>query len=548
MKAVLAQLNPVVGDLAGNLALAERTLARVQAVQPDLVVFPELFVTGYPPRDLLEREWFVDRAEAALGRLVELSARFPGVGVLAGAVVRSGRLSGRPLQNVAVLCEGGRELFRQAKSLLPTYDVFDEARYFEPAESVRVFRYRGETLGVSVCEDAWNAPELWGRQLYQFDPLAEAAKQGATLLVNISASPFTVGKQGTRYGLYQRHARRLVVPVVFVDQVGANDELVFDGSSMAFDRSGRHVCLLPPFAEATAVVDTGAGGTEDRIQPRPDIELVHDALVLGIGDYARKCGFGKAVLGLSGGIDSAVTCCLAVAALGPENVLGVTMPSEYSSAGSVEDSRRLARNLGIELSMMPISGVYRSYLEVLRTSLAGRPEDVTEENIQARVRGNILMALSNRHGHLVLTTGNKSELAVGYCTMYGDMSGGLAVLADVPKTMVYDLARYLNRERELVPASSIEKPPSAELRSNQTDQDTLPPYPVLDAILERYVDEGQAPGEIAEAGFDPAVVDWVVRQVDRNEYKRRQAAPGLKVTAKAFGMGRRFPVAARYEH
>lgn len=548
MRVTLVQVNPVVGDLSGNLAIARRVIQSVAEQGTDMVVFPELFVTGYPPRDLLERSWFVERAEAVLADYARLSAEFPGIGLVLGAVTKTRRSRGRPLENVALLFYEGREVFRQAKSLLPNYDVFDEVRYFEPAESVAVFPFKDEILGLSVCEDAWNTAEIWGRSLYDFDPLSHAVSQGATLLINVSASPFDIHKPGTRFRLFSAHASRLGVPIVFVDQVGANDELVFDGASMALDSQGCPICLLPLFEEAVVTVETTGVGTKALPDLHPVPSLVYQALVLGIRDYVRKCGFSRVVLGLSGGIDSAVVCCLAVAALGRENVVAVTMPSDYSSAGSVEDSQRLAERLGIEFLIIPIKGIFHSYLSELGFFGSDSTIDVTVENIQARIRGNILMAFSNRHGYLVLTTGNKSELAVGYCTLYGDMSGGLAVLADVPKTMVYELAAYINRDGEVIPEEVIRKPPSAELRPNQTDQDTLPPYPVLDAILERYVEAGMSPQEMILEGFDPATVHWVVGRVDRSEHKRRQAAPGLRVTQRAFGMGRRFPIAARYEH
>ena len=546
MKIVLAQLNPVVGDLAGNVGRLRAVMDGAAACRPDLVVFPELFLCGYPPRDLLARQWFVERVELALAEVAGLSARYTETGIVVGAVVRSCEASGKGLHNAAVLFSGGQELFRQAKSLLPTYDVFDEARYFDPAGSVRTIEFQGETLGLSICEDAWNAPGLWECPPYSRDPISELAKAGATVLVNISASPFTADKEDLRYRLMSGHARKHGLPMAFVNQVGGNDELVFDGASMAFDRLGRPQRLLPAFREAVELVETGSEGSPDEPRRRERIELVHDALVLGVRDYVRKCGFASAVIGLSGGIDSAVTACIAVAALGKENVLGVTMPSEFSSTGSVEDSRALAASLGIGLRVVPIGPVYSEYLRMLAPEFAGRKPDVTEENIQARIRGNILMAFSNKLGSLVLSTGNKSELAVGYCTLYGDMSGGMCVLSDVPKTMVYELAHYINREREMIPAATITKPPSAELRPNQTDQDTLPPYDVLDAIIERYVDDGQSAGEIVEAGFAAETVSWVIRTINRNEYKRRQAATGIKVTGKAFGIGWRMPLAARY--
>jgi len=548
MKIALAQLNPTVGDLSGNLALLERCLNEVQAQTPDLVVFPEMFLVGYPPRDLLERDWFIDRAEQALEHVRELSRRYSSTGIIVGTVVYTGQKTGKRLFNVAVLMSQGRELFRQAKSLLPTYDVFDEARYFQPALKTNIVQFQGEKLGITICEDAWNSPELSGMPSYHFDPVAQLAQLGATLLINIAASPFWVGKPTTRFRLLSAHARHHRLPLLFLNQVGGNDELIFDGQSMVFDSAGNLRLLLPPFRPAVSIFDTTQPGEPVGFAEPEPIELVHDALVLGIRDYVRKCGFTKVVLGLSGGIDSAVTCCLAVRALGKENVLGVTMPSEYSSPGSIADSKQLAQNLGIELLVIPISAAYHSYLGMLKEVFAGRAMDVTEENIQARIRGNILMAISNKFGHLVLNTGNKSELAVGYCTLYGDMTGGLSVLADVPKTMVYQLAAYINRHGAVIPPASIEKPPSAELRPNQKDQDLLPPYEVLDHIIRRYVDEGASPEDIVAEGVDEQMVLWTVRAIDKNEFKRRQAAPGIKVTAKAFGMGRRFPVAARLEH
>ena len=555
MRIVLAQLNPVVGDVSGNVLRVEQTLDQAGGLKPDLVVFPELILTGYPPRDLLARNWFIDRVEAGLADVARISARFPEIGIIVGAPVRSLGGPGRGLLNAAILLAGGKEQFRQAKSLLPTYDVFDETRYFDPADKVQPASFGGEVLGLSVCEDAWtwptgsaedNLPDMRGRAEYDRDPLAELASAGATVLVNISASPFAVGKEAVRKRLVAGHSTRHHLPFVFVNQVGGNDDLVFDGRSMAFDRQGRPQLALRPFQEEIAVVETGASGAESNYVELDQIESIHDALVLGVRDYVRKCGFKKVVLGLSGGIDSAVVCCLAAAALGPENVLGITMPSEYSSRGSVEDSRRLAENLGIEFREVGIGEAYHAYLSLLEREFAGRKPDTTEENLQARVRGNILMAISNKLGHLVLATGNKSELAVGYCTLYGDMSGGLCVLADVPKTAVYVLANYINRQRETITAPIIRKPPSAELRPNQVDQDTLPPYDVLDAIIAGYVDEGLSMDQIVAAGHDRKTVEWVIQAVNRNEYKRRQAAPGLKVTSRAFGTGWRMPIAARY--
>jgi NAD+ synthase (glutamine-hydrolysing) len=542
----MAQLNPTIGDFAGNVEKLERTLAACANEAPDLVVFPELYLCGYPPRDLLERAWFIYQSMDAVTRVREVSRRYPGMGLLVGVPLPTNRLTGKGLYNAALLIEDGRVLQQQNKSLLPTYDVFDEARYFDPAQTTSVVPFHGERLGISICEDAWTDPELWLRPPYDFDPIGALAEAGATTLVNISASPFWAGKEEIRYRLLSNHARKHGLPLVFVNQVGANDELVFDGRSLYLDRSGSPCAVFPSFAERVQTVDTDRSDCVEVYQAQSTIGSVHQALVLGIRDYLRKTGFRQVVLGLSGGIDSALTCALAVAALGPENVIGVTMPAPYSSSGSVEDSRQLARNLGIRLLEIPISEVFAAYLKTLTPFLEGRAPDVTEENIQSRIRGNTLMALSNKFGYLVLTTGNKSELAVGYCTLYGDMSGGLAVIADVPKTMVYELARYMNRNGEIIPQASLTKPPSAELRPNQTDQDTLPPYDILDGILKLYVDEGRSLAEIVEQGYERETVRWVLRAVDRNEYKRWQAAPGLKVTSKAFGMGRRMPVAARY--
>ncbi len=546
MKVAIAQLNPVVGDFDGNLAKLRSVLEKTQATAPDLVVLPELFLCGYPPRDLLTRRWFVERGEQALTAAVELTGHYPATAVLFGAVATSRQACGRGLYNVAVMAFQGRELLRQPKSLLPTYDVFDEARYFDPASESRIVEFRGERIGVTICEDAWNPADTDKKQPYCRDPVTELATAGATLLVNLAASPFTVGKEDMRYRLFASHARRWGVPFVFVNQIGGNDDLVFDGFSMAFDRTGRCQHVSPAFEEDITVVDTESVGRIGEPVQQDRIALVHNALVLGVRDYVRKCGFRNVVIGLSGGIDSAVTACIAVAALGSDAVLGVTMPSEFSSAGSVEDSRCLAQRLGIRFLTIPIQQVVAAYRQALEPEFAGLAPDTTEENIQARVRGNILMALANKAGRMVLSTGNKSELAVGYCTLYGDMSGGLAVIGDVPKTMVYQLASYINRHREVIPAATISKPPSAELKPNQRDQDTLPPYDVLDEIISRYVDQGQSVAEIVAAGFEQDTVDWVVRAIARSEFKRKQAAPSIKVTDRAFGTGWRMPIAARY--
>ena len=546
MKITIAQLNPTVGDVAGNVARARAVFEQAAHDRADLVVFTELYLAGYPPRDLLNRCWFIDEVHASVEALVEASRLHPETGLLVGLPLQTGKHIGRGLYNGALLIHNGKIIGEARKSLLPTYDVFDEDRYFDRANGNEPIEFKGEKLGITICEDAWNDPELWPRQrMYDFDPVETIVKKGATILLNISASPFNVGKEQVRYRLISRHAARHQVPFVYANQVGGNDELIFDGRSFAFDAAGKPLAVFPSFSEHVGTVDTSQAGSPDLFCPQTHIASVHDALVLGICDYLRKCGFGKCVVGLSGGIDSAVTCCLAAEALGTPNVLTLGMPSHYSSTGSVEDARLLAHNLGLQFEIVPIKNIVDGYMGTLHNLFEGTPPGVAEENIQSRIRGNLLMAMSNKYGSLVLTTGNKSEIAVGYCTLYGDMSGGLSVLSDVPKTMVYELAHYINREREIIPQSSITKPPSAELRPNQTDQDTLPEYEILDQILQLYVEEDLCPAEIVERGFAAETVKWVITTIDRNEYKRRQAAPGLKVTSKAFGVGRRMPVAAK---
>lgn len=548
MKVTIAQLNPTVGDIEGNLRKIIEILANLNG-KTDLLIFPELYIVGYPPQDLLERAWFIKKVTQAIDRLIEVSSRYPETGILVGAPLPTGREYGKGLFNAGVLIYRGENLLTQAKTLLPTYDVFDEARHFDPAPQIRVVEFKDEVLGISICEDAWNDPNLWpGSKFYQIDPISLLVKDGATLLINISASPFHMGKEELRYRLIQEHARKHRVPFVFVNQIGANDELIFDGGSMVFDKEGKPIYVAPYFEEEIKTVDLDNPGSLESLKPRSRIELLYSALTLGIKDYLRKCSFQKAVIGLSGGIDSALTCCLAVDALGKENVLGISMPSPYSSIGSVEDSRELARNLGIEFRVIPIDKIFESYLNALAGHFGEKEADTTEENIQARIRGNILMAFSNHYGSLALSTGNKSELAVGYCTLYGDMSGGLSVIADVPKTIVYELAEFVNRNGERIPRRIIDKAPSAELKPDQKDQDTLPPYPILDRILQYYIEEGYSVEEIIALNFDPEIVKWVARTVDRNEYKRRQAAPGLKVSTKAFGGGRRMPLAKKIDY
>jgi NAD+ synthetase len=543
MKIALAQINPTVGDLAGNQAKILAAYRRGVEAGAEIVVFPELAVTGYPPRDLLLKKSFI---AGNLAVLEQLAAATGPTALLAGYVGENHKRPGREVTNSVALLRQGKIAATRAKSLLPTYDVFDEDRYFEPARENQPVPFDGGKLGLTVCEDIWNDEDFWPERRYRNNPPLELAAAGARILFNVSASPWHAGKEETRYRMLQSMALKSGCPVLFCNQAGGNDELIFDGGSLAFNGAGELMAQGAMFAEDFVMVDTEAKAGVARIR-RPEEQNIHDALVLGLRDYLHKCGFKSAVLGLSGGIDSALVACLAAEALGRENVRGVSLPSQFSSPGSLDDARQLAQNLGISYEVIPIQSAFGTLKQELQPAFAGRPEDTTEENIQARLRGVILMALSNKFGSLLLTTGNKSELAVGYCTLYGDMCGGLAVISDVPKTMVYRLAKWINRAKEIIPASSITKAPSAELRPNQTDQDSLPPYEVLDAILDGYVVQGKTPGEIAAAGFAAATVQRVVRLIDVNEYKRRQAAPGLKVTSKAFGVGRRMPIAQRYQ-
>jgi NAD+ synthase (glutamine-hydrolysing) len=546
MRIALVQSNPTVGDIEGNVARVLRSVEEARARGAKLVVFHELVVSGYPPQDLLERADFISQCEAGLERLRQASTSFAGTGMVVGVPLPSRTPVGKRVTNSAALIEGGKILHRHDKLLLPTYDVFDEARHFEPGKTAVPVAFAGEMLGISICEDAWNDPVLCQPPLYGVDPIAMLAQSGATIMINISASPFATGKEAFRAELVRSHARRHRVPFVMVNQIGGNDELVFDGCSLFVDGQGTMRAALPAFQEAMDVVDTKTpAGTVDH-RPLVELESIHGALVLGIRDYFAKCGFTQAVVGVSGGIDSALVLCLAAEALGAPNVLAVAMPSPFSSAQSLADAKSLALNLGVRFDVIPIRDPMDAYHRVLAPSFEGRARDVTEENIQARIRGNVLMAISNKFGHMVLSTGNKSELAVGYCTLYGDMSGGLAVISDVPKTTVYALARRINQERLVIPESTIARAPTAELRPDQKDTDTLPPYPVLDPILDAYIEDRVSVDEIVARGFDRRVVEWVVSAVHRNEYKRTQAAPGIKVTSKAFGVGRRFPVAARY--
>jgi NAD+ synthase (glutamine-hydrolysing) len=542
MKIGFAQINPTVGDLAGNLEKIAGAYDRLSDAGAELIITPELAITGYPPLDLLFKSRFVPQNLEVLDKL---QAHVRDAGLLVGFVERNpGR--GKPFFNAAALLQKGAPIAKTYKSLLPTYDVFDEDRYFEPASSIAPFQFGKIKVGVTICEDIWTEHYL-PRALYETEPVRSLVEQGAEIILNLSASPFSLNKRAIRREMVSTLARTHQRPICYCNAVGGNDQLVFDGSSFAFNSAGERIAQLPGFRTAEEVVDTE---TSHRLQPTnpDDMADLFEALSLGVRDYLAKCGFRSAVLGLSGGIDSAVVATIAVNALGPDNVLGVSMPSPYSSKGSVDDALALSRNLGIKCLQIPIGDSLTSFKAQFQEVFAGLPEDTTEENMQARLRGMILMSLSNKFGHMLLTTGNKSELAVGYCTIYGDMAGGLAVISDVPKTMVYTLARWINSNRgcEIIPTSTIEKPPSAELRPGQTDQDTLPPYEMLDEILRLYVEENLSARDVIAHGFDEQTVRWVQRRVDLSEYKREQAAPGLRVTSRAFGVGRRMPIAQRY--
>jgi NAD+ synthase (glutamine-hydrolysing) len=551
MRIALAQINPTVGDIAGNsrriLAFADRANAAGAA----LVVFPELSVIGYPPKDLLLKPQFIDDNLRAVR---EIAAKVHGIDVVIGYAERNDRPVGRPLHNAVALLRNGEIASRHFKTLLPTYDVFDESRYFEPGppdERANLAAIAGQRVGFSICEDLWNDERMIARRLYHENPIARLCDAGAEVLVNTSASPFVAGKHAFRVDLFASQVRQAGRPLIYVNQVGGNDELVFDGNSLVFDGTGAVIAQAKGFEEDLLVVDVNGKtpSSQSHSGMRPDsLADIYNALVLGLRDYVHKCGFKSVVLGLSGGIDSALTAAIAVGAFGPERVTGVAMPSRFSSDHSVNDARVLAGKLGIAFEVIPITSVHDAYEHLLAPAFAGHDRDVTEENLQARVRGAILMAFSNKFNHLLLTTGNKSELAVGYCTLYGDMCGGLAVISDVPKTTVYALSEYINTQagRDLIPRNSIAKPPSAELRPGQLDQDSLPPYDVLDAILYRYVEEEKGAAQIIAEGFDPKTVVRIITLIDRSEYKRRQSAPGIKVTSRAFGFGRRMPIAQNY--
>jgi len=546
VKIALAQINPTVGDFTGNLAKIVAASRRAAAQGARLTVFSELAICGYPPADFLEKPSFLARCRTAVDELAAATRDLP-TAVLAGVALPAEPQTGKPAVNAAVLLDGGRLLLEQHKRLLPFYDVFDEQRYFAPSKPQQVVELDGLRLAVTICEDAWNDKNFWPRRLYSVDPVEELMSQQPAVLINLSSSPFWHGKRAVRRQMLSAIAARNGVPVLLVNQVGVNDSLVFDGSSIALNAHGELIAQAASFEEDLIVVDPFLAPSV-KVPDEDDTEATYRALVLGTRDYVRKCGFKKALIGLSGGIDSALVAAIAAEALGAENVLCIGMPSPYSSSGSIDDSRELAANLGIRFEMIGISGLFAEYTRSLEPLFAGTPPGITEENIQSRIRGSLLMALSNKFSALVLTTGNKSEMAVGYCTLYGDMVGALAVIGDLVKTRVYDVCRWINRDREVIPAVILEKPPSAELRPDQKDTDSLPPYEVLDPILEAYVERYETPEQIAQAnGFPLDLVQQVVHLVERSEYKRQQAAPVLKVTAKSFGMGRRFPIAVKVQ-
>ena len=550
MEITIAQINPTVGAFKENVNKICTFIDKAKSKRSDLVVFPEMSLTGYPPRDLLDKPRFITDNLKSLNIIKEYTR---GIAALVGYVDLNSDQRGKHLYNAAALIQNGRIISKHYKTLLPNYDVFDENRYFESGQSVSIALLNGVKFGITICEDIWNPADINKRSFYSFDPVNELVNLGAEFMINMSASPFEKGKIDVRSSLISGLAAKYKIPFIYANQVGGNDDLIFDGNSVVADNTGKVVANGVNFDEDIFTVEIGNMVCRSMDDNRSniskeisDIGTIYDALVLGLSDYVRKCGFKSVVLGLSGGIDSAVVAVIACHALGQDNVFGIAMPSIYSSDESVEDAKILAENLGIHFKIIPINEIHTSYTKTLESAFKGLPPDITEENLQARMRGNIVMSLSNKFGYLVLTTGNKSELSVGYCTLYGDMCGGLAVISDVPKMMVYDLARYMNSEKEIIPLNTIEKPPSAELKPDQKDQDSLPPYPILDEILKAYIEDMKSVDEIVLKGYNEEMVREIVGKVDRNEYKRKQAAPGLRVTSKAFGSGRRIPIAHSY--
>lgn len=543
MKVLVAQINPVIGDLASNTTKIQKAIEDGKKLGADLVLFPELALTGYPPQDLLLLPHFVDEAQQQLKKIIQASDN---IIVIIGVPRRNLDIKEKSLFNSAAVIQNKQLLGYQDKSLLPTYDVFDERRYFEPASSITLWNLKGINMGITICEDIWQHGALLDEVSYRTNPIEELAKHKPDLILNLSASPFSLNKLQKRLNVCSKAASTLNCPVLYCNQVGGNDSLVFDGYSLHVNAQGELVQLARGFEEDLMLVDLERIAKTINIHHQSDEEL-YKALVLGVKDYFQKSGFTKACLGLSGGIDSAVAACIATEALGSKNILGISMPSRYSSPGSKEDARQLAENLGIEYREVPIENPFQSYLDLLSPHFSNLPPDATEENLQARIRGTILMAFSNKFGYIILSTGNKSELAMGYVTLYGDMCGGLAMLSDVTKMQVYSLARWINRQKNMIPQSSIDKPPSAELRPNQTDQDSLPPYPIIDNVLQAYVEEHQSPEAIAEKfNYPLEIVNDLIKRIHRNEYKRRQSAPGLRVSEKAFTEGRRFPIVERW--
>jgi len=547
VKIALAQINPTIGDFTGNVEKILDFSRRAAEGGADLVLFPELAVCGYPPADFLDKPSFVKRSEEAIAEIAQATADLP-IASIVGYVTPAQAGTGKRVMNSAALIRDGEVAFVQSKMLLPFYDVFDDQRYFAPAEKQHLCHLSGKRVALTICEDTWNDKNFWQKRLHSVDPVEELMREGGEIILNIAASPYWRGKRKTRREMLAAIARHHCAPVVMVNQVGGNDSLLFDGSSLVIAADGTIIAQAKSFEEDLIFADLGASTGDLHWQTENVDEAVYNALVMGTRDYVRKCGFSQAIIGLSGGIDSALVATIAVDALGKENVLGVGMPSPYSSTGSIEDSRKLAENLGIRFEMIPINSLFAEYNKALEPLFTGRKPDITEENIQSRTRGNLLMALSNKFNALVLTTGNKSEMSVGYCTLYGDMVGALAVIGDLVKTHVYALSRFVNRDGERIPVATIEKPPSAELRPGQMDTDSLPPYDVLDPILEAYVERYETPEEIAKKQHvDLQLVRKVVKLVERSEYKRQQAAPVLKVTVKAFGPGRRFPIAVKVQ-
>jgi NAD+ synthetase len=548
MKIALAQVNPTIGDFEQNTEKMIGCIGKAKGLSCHLIIFPELVISGYPPRDLLEKEAFVRENLSHLKRLIDTVG---GIGVICGFVDVNPHEEGNSLYNAAVLFDTG-QIFHQAhKRLLPDYDIFDERRYFEPGKEWSPVAYQGSTIGLTICEDIWNdsdflPKQLFPRRLYPIDPVAGMIKAGADLIVNISASPFYAGKRQLRLDMLGSMARKYGVPFIYVNQVGGNDSVIFDGESMAFDAKGQLAARALDFEEDMVLFDTETQEGDLHPVSHPQVASVLKALITGTRDYVRKCGFSEAVVGLSGGIDSALTAYIAAEALGKERVKGVFMPSQYTSQASHEDAALLASNLGIELTRVSIARIFETFFQELPPAFKDVATEVTGQNIQARIRGTLLMAFCNHLGAILLSTGNKSELAVGYCTLYGDMNGGLAVISDVPKAMVYELARIINKDREVIPSSILEKTPSAELKPGQIDQDDLPPYDLLDGIAKAYIEENKGVDDIVAMGFDPEVVRETICRIDRSEYKRYQAPPGLKVTTKSFGYGRRYPIAQRF--